>query len=276
MPVMMNIDKIKPRGLLDIPPLYIPAEVPAEKEKPCILPPLSFKRPTPPKIVLEPPVAPLLGITELLKWDGSNLGAIDEHIENYTIVDSRVRLHFRDGSKAHANRFDNSVALIADELKPLFGLPKIGRHRCTITGRNAIISKIECDDESPFGTSYATPEHLGALQRCYLFRWALGLTYNVDASLWMRNYRSGVSIITSYKELKVNYTNDNPLGAKIPKSAMKRWFSDWEQVTHVAEKLFSHRTMIDLRFEIDAIVRRIDKEWVSWTGQIVRRIQERL
>lgn len=246
--------------------LPLPLENPVEL--PPLVPPGSGPKP-------HPPTPPSIVVTPLFKWDGSNIGAVDQHIASYRIISGRVYLYFKDGTVALANRYDNSVALICDELKPLFGLPKIGRHRCTIDNRQAIISHIACEAEHPFNTEMATPELITSLQRCYLFRWVLGLTQNSDAALWVRRYKSGVVIVTSYRENNVAYHKKSPAGAIIPDVSMKRWFTHWDQVNALTSQLFGSRNLSELRFEIDAIIRRVDPKQVSWIACIMQRIQER-
>lgn len=231
------------------------------------LPPLGFRPPS--------PVPPSDEPSPYFKWNGSDLGPLEEQIENYEIYEKRTRVLFKDRSSAYANRLDDSIPLIADELKPIFGLTKIGRHRCSVGGRFALMSRIVCNDEGPLTADMVTPDLVSTLQRCYLYRWALGLTNNTDAAMWYRRYKSGVTIITSYRELKVGYDKTHSRGAQISCAAMKRWFKDWSVVDGAMKHIFGHRNCAELRFQIDAIVRRIDTRCVSWTGQILRRIQER-
>ncbi len=258
-PKWMGLPRYAPRAPLTPPPL---PEV--------MLPPLP---PPYADVKLVPPPPP--ATTPLFKWDGSDIGSIDEHIESFDIAYGNIYLRFKDGTRAMANRFDNSVALICDELKPLFGLPKIGRHRCTINARIAIISNVRAETEHPFATSMASTVNRHNLQCCYLFRWVMGLTQNSDSALWVQRWGSGAVTVTSYREINIAYHKRTPGGATITDVAMKRWFGEWDRVNALAVQLFGDRNLSELRFEIERTVRRIDPKQVAWISCIVQRIQER-
>lgn len=209
-------------------------------------------------------------------WDGSHLGSIDDDLLSYEIRDSRVYVKFKQGFEAIANRFDNSIPIIADELKPLFGLPKIGRHRCLIDNRESIISKVECKDEHPFATQMAKTELVPYIQKCYVYRWILGLTQNTDTSLWIRKYKSGIECVTSYRDVSVGYEKKSAQGSCIPKIAVKKWFGSWDQVNKLVQYIFANKKLCTIRFEIETIVRRIDPQQVTWISCMIQRIQERI
>lgn len=226
----------------------------------------------------------------LFKWDGSNIGNIDHLIKQHEIIEDRIVLTFINGEKAFVNRYDNAIPLIADELKPIFGLTKIGRHQCTIAAegpigikRQAIISQI-IGKEYPFSTSKEmskenilnTPDVQCYLQKSYLYRWALGFTRNSDSALWVRTYNSGVTVITSYREIKVDYENEKVQGAKMSAKSVKSWFHGWEKVDELTQTLFSDKNLTQLRFDIENVVRRIDSNYIWWGLRIISRIQSRL
>lgn len=217
------------------------------------------------------------------KWDGSNLGDVDAQIQSWEIRDEFTIVYFKSGESAYANRFDSSVPLIADELKPLFGLSKIGRHRCLISGRSALISQIVAN-ERRFTPLIATDDMIPSIRRAYVFRWSLGLTQNFDKMLWVRSYKSGITLVTSFCEKKYDFASAaasqtgsvKPTRSRITETAVKKWFGDWKIADDIMREIFGHRNMTEIRFEIDAIVRRVDKSYVSWVTGIISRIQVRL
>lgn len=220
---------------------------------------------------MEPiPAAPLKPFT----WDGSNVGKVDEWIVKSEVVNGNTMIHFTDGTIAIGNGYFNSIPLIADELKPLFGIVKIGRHRCIIGGKDAIISRVE-GVEFPFTTSFATQDHLESIRRAYVFRWALGLVSNVDASLWVRQYKNGLSFVTSYKETKFDYASQSAQGSCISGTILRRWFNTWDVVDETMSNIFKDVNMAYLRFAIEDIVKRLDRQLITWTSSIIKRIQER-
>lgn len=216
-------------------------------------------------------------------WDGSDIGFIDPYIRKWKPYKGQTLLFLHGGFKAYANRLDEksgSISLIADELKPLFGLKKLGRHKCLIGDNPAIITKIE-GQESIFTTEKGenNPKLIPYVQKCYVYRWALGLSSNVDSSLWIRSYTSGVSIVTSYLEIKYMYPEekDKKQISRIPDVAVKKWFgNDWSKTVEIVENMFDEKSLAKVRLEVDSIIRRIDRSHVGWAQQILRRIQERV
>ncbi len=213
------------------------------------------------------------------KWDGSDVGAIDVYITTWEYVDPFTVLFFVDGSRAVAHAYKDAVPLIADELKPLFGLTKLGRHRCTIGARPALITRLIAAENSlpKEGKGVVTPDLIPSVRRAYVFRWALGLLRNSDTALWFRTYTSGVSSITSFREDKFDYTRTSSQGATLTQTVVKRWFdNDWDNVNASMRAQFTHEQLVQLRLTIADVIKRLDPKLVTWTQHILRRIQDRL
>lgn len=207
------------------------------------------------------------------KWDGSHVGAIDDLISEHQMVGKYLVVFLKDRTCGFINRYDTSVPLIADELKPLFGLAKMGRHRCTVTGREAIITRY-IEEEGPFSPGVLTsPATVLAIRRAYLFRWALGLLHNVDGSLWYRKYKSGVIDVTSCRDSKIGYEKTTSI---ITQAVLKRWFNnDWSLVNETAHHVFGGRQIKAFLSEIGTIIRRVDPNFGWWSNAIIGRLKQR-
>ena len=154
-------------------------------------------------------------------WDGSFIGEINEYIISYEIIENYVRLNFKDNLSAYVFKYENSVPLIADEIKPLFGIIKIGRHSATWNGKKVLLSKIEGSESLLEGTNDIQFEDI---QKSYIYRWCLGLTSFGDNILKVRTYKSGIKRVTSYVETEYNYDPKNKYCSKITKSVIIKWY----------------------------------------------------
>lgn len=80
-------------------------------------------------------------IPQEFPWDGSDIGEIDEHVKKSKNKDKCIKVKFSCGIKVFLMPFKNLIPIIADEIKPLFGIVKIGRHICTFLNKKFIMSK---------------------------------------------------------------------------------------------------------------------------------------
>ena len=170
-----------------------------------------------------------------LLWDGSDLGNITENFVSITEpkegrVGSELVIKTANGNiTCLAWKYKNDVPLVVDELKPVFGLKKIGRHKCIIKkvklliarydGGNAFDEKLdECDVET-------MREHL-------IFRHLFGVT-NYGEYMWLTLNGE----IISYKETMLTYKKKS---SDLQVCKVKRWFgADDELVGITMSKLLS-------------------------------------
>jgi hypothetical protein len=217
----------------------------------------------------------------VLKWDGSDLGDIGSHIthilnfKNITyyyllasFITSKPTYHM-----VSLKEYKDSVPLICDELKPLFNLSKIGRHKVTIASKEYIMDRFH-NQESKMDPEYTKiyPHITNSVKLCYTFRWIMGLTLSHDSSLIIRKYPNGLITAISSRENNLDYS-DLKRGSKLSQRCLKLWFNnDNEDIDKTVKLMINNRDLIFLRFDIDRIVRRVDKDMVWWTAFIIERL----
>jgi hypothetical protein len=201
-----------------------------------------------------------------MNWNGSDIGEINHLIKSCELEGNYYLVTFIDNQQAYIFNFENSLPLIADELKPLFGLPKVGRHKCLINNKKILLCR-KLGEETPFEESGNF--FLTELQRIFIFRWALGFT--LTSTLRMRKLKSGVVSIISYQENSINYDKNNNRRSHIPDIYLKKWFKN-EDVENVVKTIFTYEDFNRLRFKIDETIRNIDKEYVWWNSNIMERL----
>jgi len=210
----------------------------------------------------------------VLKWDGSDLGDISNHI-THTHESSTQTYYYIMGSFiiVTLKEYRNNIPLISDELKPLFNLPKVGRH-CVAVGNKKYIMSRYYGHEFQLEQKYIKvfPQLGNSIKLCYTFRWILGLTLSSDSSMIVRKYPNELITAISYKEINLDYT-DLKRGSKLSQKCLRQWFNDSnEEINNTVKLMINDRDLSLLRFDIDRVVRRVDKNMVWWTAFILERL----
>lgn len=213
-----------------------------------------------------------------LTWDGSDLGDITEYyldIKNPAPDTSGaiLKLKTKYGNiKCFAWKYSNDIPLIVDELKPLFGLSKIGRHKCSIKGIKILIARRDNKIEN-----VAKPGQgdIDDIRKCIIFRHLFGILTSGDC-LW---YRPGTGII-SYKELTVDF---NKKGSKLSKININKWFDgDYGLINNIVIEMLKSTNENDyslikltqlVRSKISNTINRINKEMIPLSSGFMSRIQ---
>jgi hypothetical protein len=205
-------------------------------------------------------------------WDGSNIGEIKNYIINFTVHPGAVVLEFKNNIEAYITSTGNNtnICLIADELKPIFKLEKIGRHLCTWNENPAILHRKK-------GEECTMKYNIGIVSRrdvqlTYLYRWCLGLTQNYESAILVRRYKSGICHVTSLVEKMYDYTKHSPHGSEIPKTAIKAWFDETHDFNAVGRLLFKGLSYNEIHSEICSVIDRIDKKYKFWAQLICERV----
>lgn len=203
-----------------------------------------------------------------LKWDGTDVGEISSVVRGldeytFTLIDnSRV------GVSSH-----NMDYIVIDELKPVFGIDKIGRHSCTYNGNKCIIHRILKDSYiSDFGSidSYLINE----IRDAYTCRWMLGVKQSYHNTVIIRTYKSGVSRAIPFSEKGVDYTTDSHWGSKLPKNIVDKWFGNESDITMEESRfrLVSRYNMTEFRKAITKVVDRVHPNYTPWITSICSRV----
>jgi hypothetical protein len=200
-----------------------------------------------------------------LQWNGTAVGEIKHRITEMVDEDDRLIVTI-DGQRAQLTRDLGSIALIADELKPIFQLEKIGRCAGTFCGVPIMLHRVIADERQlPIATDYSVDE----VKRSLIFRWCLGLVQTGEASLLVRYFKSGIIRVTSYREIKYDYLQSNRWGSELSPMTLSKWFhGDFDQS---ARALLAGYTLQQLRDDIIAVVDRIDPSHRFWIISILSR-----
>lgn len=183
-----------------------------------------------------------------LKWDGSDLGEISSCISEYEQHSDKVLYIYISTNTsivpARCYRDYGILPIILDELKPLFGIPKIGRHRATIDGRPVLLSRVS---SGGMLSLKQIPEEksteswiIEQVRKVYVFRWIMGMISNFDSSIGVIVTHNNCLSVTSYKDTKIEPSKMKKTNS-IPQTAIKKWFGgSWDNVNTTLSQMITY------------------------------------
>lgn len=250
-----------------------------------------------PPTVLSPEPVRVKNNGFVCKWDGSYLGEYDRDIIEWELKTKRgkyCQLTINEVPViAQIRTIKSSLPCIIDEIKPLFGLVKMGSHHLYLGKTMYQIIKplvfksggLQEDyrlDEilSQYQKSENLPEDfVKNVQKTYMFRNVLGIPQNFDRSINVR-IDNNIMHPISFTESRMEPHNYKPLS----KAAIKRWFNNNDDsldillrdMLNIEEENDFEIKMPMLRIDIDNIISRINREYVMFTAFIITNIHNKI
>lgn len=241
-----------------------------------------------PQLVLElSPSPPTLPCFELA-WDGSFLGTFPATalLRQWMIArDTYYELQL--GTRPFiclGSRTKDAFAVIADEFKSLFGLPKRGTHRVQIGPYHYIlfylpdpgflIWETPVNQLAPDHWLRRDPNFVEALRELLLYREFLAITNTGEATIRIRPHRAGALLI-SYGEtgstLKKLPTYDFSI---LGKGVTERWLAEADLLPVILKMVGTPRPELlpELRTRLDEVIMRIDPSYIWYSRIVIDRI----
>lgn len=218
-----------------------------------------------------------------LTWDGSDLGDITHFFicikeAAFNTVGAKLKLKTRKGKiECLAWKYGDDIPLIIDELKPIFGLNKIGRHKCIIKKTRLLIARIKHVDENIFDNSKNQRKgNIDKIREHIVFRHLFGVLTTTDF-LWYRASRG----VMSFKEVSISFDKNS---SHISDSNVNKWFEgERASILVTVRNLFSriaiHKnksptsTILFARLQVDKVIRRINSNMVGIGSGFMTRSQ---
>lgn len=218
-----------------------------------------------------------------LSWDGSDLGDISRFFISikeaaFDTVGAKLRIKTRKGKiECLAWKYTDDIPLIIDELKPIFGLEKIGRHKCIIQKTKLLIARIKDVDENIFNNSkIQRKDNIDKIREHIVFRHLFGVITTTDF-LW---YRASKGVM-SFKEVGISFDKNS---SHISDSNVSKWFEDDRAsilvtVRSLFSRIATHQnkspssTILFARLQVDKIIRRINTNMVGISSGFMARAQ---
>lgn len=219
-------------------------------------------------------------------WDGSDIGPIDGCIYSCQKSEDDHILHiWTKNQKGQAKlipvkilKYKNEIPIIIDECKPLFGLKKVGKHKAMIKAVPIVIIKYQGDVSLKryLNDMLLVPEKTGKffieeIRKVFIFRWLMCLNNNWENTIEVRT-GGGINYPISCRENTFNYDSTS-LSTRIPKTIINTWFNGKDEIIDsTIESLLKDKDLSVLRFEIQKIINKFDKQLISWNNGIFDKI----
>jgi len=225
----------------------------------------------------------------MFKWDGSDITEFINSEETF-IREAEYKkntywviINGEETEICLARTSTSTLPCLIDEMKPIFGLEKVGSHWFKFKGKNMLINKLEIVDGCILeeltlkDIKYSKKLEL-EVQKIYIFRELLGMSKNFDSSVILRNKKYFMKPISFYEPNMMPSKNSIVLANTI----LEKWFSN-TTVDEVVLKMFKVDKIENLatvlsyiKIKLDKIVERVNPESVTHVDEIVSRIRTRL
>ena len=226
----------------------------------------------------------------MFKWDGSE---VTELIKDETTKVHEARSEKRmywiiekgdEKETVLVKSSSHTFACLVDELKPVFGLEKVGTHWAKIHGKTYILFKPEKDRKNVILEELTLSEYKydknleKEIQKIFLFREIVGVPRNTEKNIILRVKGLYVQPISFY-EANLNPRIDGKVLSNI---ILDRWFKDVDLDKAVSE-LFQitsieqiNDILLPLEQKLREIIERTDPSSVMFVGEILSRVRHRL
>lgn len=230
----------------------------------------------------------------MFKWDGTDITELISKCDIYGAKFNRLKYWVIQHTNHESGKASeetcivksskNSLSCLADELKPVFGLPKLGTHWCRLNAKTYILVKCNRTTEGYIKEEItlnmidvSTSLLKLQIQEVFAFRELLGVTCSFESSIVIREGKSGYYPI-SFQEPSMA-TGDSKV---IPFTILDKWFDDTSMDIVVKrlcrinniERLST--VLHELRNQIEYIIERVDRRMITYKNCIINRITERL
>ncbi len=219
-----------------------------------------------------------------LAWDGSHLGDIDIYVTNDKKVEMEGTVNLLIKTNSCLNKiiqvkifkYKDDVPLIADELKRIFGVSPIGKHRVRYFGDECIINKyvndipIEEFMKYVVDKSTLTPLFINEMRNIFAFRYLVCLNCNYENKINIRT--DSVPYPISYQETTFSLFADKS-SCRIPKTIIKEWFDNDDMIFYdTVNLIMKDKDPMLIKFEVESIIRKYNDKYIGWVNSIYDRI----
>jgi hypothetical protein len=231
---------------------------------------------------------------EYFLWDGSDISELINNkntIIKEGIYGETVYWNIFYNDKEGENREEicivrtstTNISCLIDEIKPIFGLEKLGTHWCQLYKKTYILIKpliidgILIQEISLHEIGYLK-ELEKEIQKIFVFRELLGITKSFEKNVVCRKERMQVKTLSFYEPNMMPF-NENKV---TPNTILDKWFNN-TTIDEVMKDMFRIRKLeyltsllANLRKKMNYIVHRVDKNMVGQVDEILSRIRSRL
>lgn len=228
--------------------------------------------------------------TLIINWSGSHLGTFKvQEINDKTVIGDLCLWTITRGDvkfTAHVRCCKDQFPCIADELKPIFGLMKLGTHMLCIGSKSYLLIKPGNYQDHPLpSVDLDTALLIKQVRSIYTFRYLIGINTSQDSHLRLCK-RNGFPLIPiSYRDsdLTSDKHSKKAEANSLSQTVMKRWFNGCELGTSVCSMVnwdqkssleANAKAVLIMKFrgQIEAVITRVNREFIWLAVFIIDRI----
>lgn len=240
-------------------------------------------------------------------WDGSDLtdwcnsctiftGKLNK-LHWWKIIDNKDKIYL-----CFARTSSNgAIPCIIDELKPLFGLIKIGTHWVKLKGKTYILYRPQLvgkkkkfmlveqtltewlsekiDAAGGIKHFQYDPMLVMQVQEIFAFRELLGISRTFESSLIVRKGLCGPSVLSWYEPNMADHMKGN-----IPFTVLEKWFENYntdlativKKITKITSRDKLTQRIQEIQKDAEAVIKRIDDYHIRFADYLKTRIIDRV
>lgn len=220
-------------------------------------------------------------------WNGSFLGEFSKDAIQFKEIRGKDRywtLNLGTPITCRVKQIPSSFPTLIDELKPVFGLPKLGTHQIRIESKNYLLIKcpepgvteVPLNQFIPGSSQYILFRR--QIQELLAFRDVLAVSSTYESSLRVRLQPRRPPVPMSYREPKMAFDASRSI---ISSRLHRRWFSDitidqtLARMIHLDPEDVS-AGIAEFRSQLEATISRIDRSLIWCSAFIMERLMARL
>jgi hypothetical protein len=225
----------------------------------------------------------------VLRWDGSYLGKYTKEILLTNLNKPPVYWYIQTDTFSTfciAKRTDDNFPCLCDELKPIFGLTRIGTHSIIIGNNFYVIYKVlikhgyiieDCklSEISPSIPIEELSEFNQRIRFIYTFRELLGILSISENDIILRETRKFKYTPLSNRDAKNSIDKKQ---SKIKSEILNKWFQD-SSISATCKEMFRYTTDEEItelisvyQDKIETVIKRINADYIWYTNTIMQRV----
>jgi hypothetical protein len=207
-----------------------------------------------------------------IDWDNTFIGEIDTLVSESNNEKNKINILICN-EKVSLYEFENFIPLICEELKELFKLRKSGKHIVKYKNKHMLMVK----SKNQFNLKYylesqnikinKLPDYIkNEVKKFIAFRYICCLKTNTEKCFDIVFDPLVPPYIIDTSEDDINYNS------KISQRLITDWYGNTENFHNTIKELINDRDITLLRFQIQKIIEKFDKNLITWSNVIYNRM----
>jgi hypothetical protein len=211
-----------------------------------------------------------------INWDFClNLGEIDNNVQKVFKDKENHYMVFQNETVLFTEFKGDFCRIILEKFKDLFGINKTGTHIAKYNKKNIVINRIEntMNIKRYLYENNTTVKKLPIsikkeVQKIIAFKWIFCMKSINEKTIYIRTKPDSSVEVLSFNENSLSFYKDI-LSTRL----IKDWFENgFEGLYFTCKELIDDRDISYLRLQIQKIIETYDRDLISWSNEIFKRL----